>query len=108
MAKDHRILDSAGNPLAFTCSNYAYRTNIQKGAPHAMGSATLGSVFQQPLISHQGGGLWLEHVLELATGEELYWLMWYDTKGKPTIPLSGVFDRADLEQMLARIAAFVP
>jgi len=53
--------------------------------------------------------LWLEHVVETKnpTGKEYYWLMWYD-KGHPTIPMSGVFEKSELENMLKGLANFVP
>jgi hypothetical protein len=105
---EHRIMQ-AGIPTPFTCTNYRFETNIQKGEPHG-NSATLGSVFRDPLIQNADGySLWLEHAIQKDTRDEYYWLMWYDQQGKPTIPMSGIFARCDLEQMAGRLARdFLP
>lgn len=34
--------------------------------------------------------------------------MWYDPNGVPTIPLSGVFTKDDLQEMVSLLAGFVP
>lgn len=107
MAQDHRI-DSPSGRVPFSCENRRYRTNISKGESHSPLSQTRGSVFAAPLIQHDGYSLWLEHVEERETGTELYWLMWYGPEGIPTIPMSGVFDRAELSGMLGRLGGFVP
>lgn len=107
MARDHRLTDAHGNHTAYTCENRRFVTNVSMGHPHGRSQAH-GSVFGDPLITHGGYTLWLEHVQERATGERLYWLMWYDPQGMPTIPLSSVFDRQDLSNMLAQLADFVP
>lgn len=108
MTQDHRILESSGRRVSFSCKNRRYRTNIAKGVAHSPLSQTLGSVFPAPLIQHNGHSLWLEHVEEIETSTELYWLMWYDSQGLPTIPLSGVFDRVELSAMVSRLTDFVP
>jgi hypothetical protein len=33
--------------------------------------------------------------------------MWHDQNGDPTIPLSGVFDAADIREMSSRLASFI-
>jgi hypothetical protein len=105
---DHRITQG-GLPVEYTCTNYRYETNINKGECHGA-SATHGSVFRDSLIhTPDGYSLWLEHAIEKSTRSEYYWLMWYDAQGKPTIPLSGIFNRADLGQMADRLARdFLP
>lgn len=117
MAQDHRIevkdKGHNGQRLAFTCENRRYRTNIKKGEPHSPQSQTQGSVFPSALVNHDGWSLWLEHVEEkhveeIGTPAEVYWLMWYDPDGRPTIPLSGVFDRTELSAFVGRLAQFVP
>lgn len=108
MARDKRMVDDGGRPIPFTCQNYGFETNIEKGEPHRPNSNVRGSVFAEPLIDHDGYSLWIEHVRERQAGGECYWLMWYDNEGIPTIPLSGVFDRGDLESMVARLARLVP
>lgn len=102
--KDHRIPGPQG-PVPYTCDNRGYRSNTSKGAAGAQAPA---SVFDSPLIQLPGASLWLEHVVEKETGDPCYWLMWYDHLGNPTIPLSGVFSKDDLSQMLRRLADFVP
>ena len=106
MANDHRLIDSSGVRIPFSCGNRRYRTNVNKGVQHG-GSSTRGSVFQGPLINH-GYSLWLEHVEEIETGDEIYWLMWYDNNGFPTIPMSGIFDKDELSEMTRQLASFVP
>jgi len=104
--KDHRMLDQNDRPIDFTCQNAKYETNINKGEPHGQGQA-LGSVFPQSLIGKEESSLWLEHVVNRETREELYWLMWYK-KVVPAIPLSSVFTKSDLEVFAQQMARFVP
>ncbi|ADE15616.1 hypothetical protein Nhal_2536 [Nitrosococcus halophilus Nc 4] len=108
MAADHRLQDDAGNRIPYSCGNRRYRTNIEKGCRHGEFSETLGSVFEEPLIDNGGWTLWLEHATEIETEAEVYWFMWYAPDGIPTIPLSGIFDRADLARMNSMLAQFVP
>ena len=107
MAADHRLTNQSGQRIDYSCGNRRYRTNLNKGFHHGA-SQTMGSVFQTPLISHGGYSLFLEHVEEIDTGEEVYWFMWYDPSGIPTIPLSGIFDKAELAEMERQLADFVP
>jgi hypothetical protein len=93
------------NGMPYTCENSRFMTNINKGhshGPHAAG----GSVFPTPLISH-GYSLWLEHVLDKNDSSEYFWLMWYDAKGTPTIPASGVFGKNELRDITRRLADFI-
>lgn len=106
MAADHRLTDTAGNKLSFSCENASYKTDIDKGFQHGK-SATKGSVFPSPLISN-GYSLWLEHVKEIDTQADVYWLMWYDDRGKPVIPMSGIFNKQQLSEMAKQLASFVP
>jgi hypothetical protein len=55
-------------------------------------------VFKEPLVKHSDYTLWLEHVEEIKSGQEMYWLMWYNS-GVPTIPLSGIFDKDELKRL---------
>jgi hypothetical protein len=93
------------NGIAYTCSNRRFETDINKGHPHGAGQAR-GTVFDQPLI---GGSysLWLEHVVDKYDGRDVFWFMWHDQNGDPTIPLSGVFDAADIREMSSRLASFI-
>ncbi len=92
------------NVQAYTCANRRYRTNTDKGHPHGTGQAK-GSVFPQALVN-TGYSLWLEHVTG-AEGEEVFWLMWYDGQGSPTIPMSGVFDGPDIQTISRGLASFI-
>lgn len=104
---DHRIMLN-GSPLDFTCQNRRFKTNIAKGEPHGR-SPTRGSVFDQPLVRYQDGSLWLEHVEDRDTPNELfYWLMHYDDAGYPTIPLSGIMGKDDLQEMARLMASLIP
>jgi len=103
---DHRIIQN-GQPISFTCENRRFMTNIARGSAHGAAPAR-GSVFPNSLINHGGYTLWLEHVVEKEGVPDLFWLMWYDPAGIPTIPLSGIFDRNDLREMLGQLANFVP
>jgi hypothetical protein len=94
--------------MPYTCENWAFKTNVSKGHAHGTFSQALGSVFDRPLISADGYSLWLEHVVEKANQQEVYWLMWYDRDGVPTIPLSGVFTKDNLQEMVSLLAGFVP
>ncbi len=108
MARDHRITDAQGARIPFTCENRGFRTDSASGEPHAPLGSARGSVLTVPLIQVHGFSLWLEHVVESKTNRRCYWLMWYDSRGIPTIPISAVFERADLSEMLRRLADFVP
>jgi hypothetical protein len=102
---DFRIGARDGHPITFSCENYSYRTNIEQGHPHSP-VTTRGSVAQGPLVQGDTGyTLWLEHVTDKRDpGAELYWLMWYDTEGKPTVTMSSVFGPEQLEQMRGRLS----
>lgn len=94
MAHKHRL-----NGQAFTCSNYRFDTKTNAGKPHGAGQAS-GSVFDTALVTHPGGySLWLEHVTDKQGGPDVFWLMWYDQNGDPTIPASGVLDLQQLRDV---------
>jgi hypothetical protein len=108
MPAQHQVVDESGNPLPFSCRNARYQTNTSKGYSHGT-STTRGSVFDRALLSHDDEySLWLEHVVEIGSGEEVYWLMWYKSSGTPTIPLSGVFSRTELAELVKQLTTFVP
>ena len=107
MATDHRRPGPAGKRLDYTCQNKRFRTDIEQGYSHGP-ARTKGSVFEVPLIDRDGYSLRLEHVEEIETGNKYYWLMWYDQEGKPTIPMSGIFDKDELVEMAKNFASFVP
>jgi hypothetical protein len=94
------------NDIAFTCSNRRFETDISKGHPHGNGQV-IGSVFPQPVFGGIGYTLWLEYVTDKLDGHHVFWLMWYDTNGSPTIPLSGVFDASDIQGIASRLATFI-
>ena len=108
MGQQHRI-ELDGQRINYTCENSGYRTDLNKGETHADRSPARGSVFPEPLASREGGySLWLEHVVDKKTGDEYYWLMWYDANGYPTIPLSGILSRADIAGMQRLLTSFIP
>lgn len=98
MAADHRIPAADGRRLPFTCMNKRYMTDVTAGFPHAPRGEARGSVIEGPLFDYEDASIWLEHVVDRETGETCYWLMWYNTDGRPTIPLSGVFGRSEIER----------
>ena len=108
MSAKNRLNDANGNPIPFTCRNRRFQTDISMGNPHGTAGQAPGNVLSAPLITSNGYTLWLEHVLQPSTAAREYWLMWYDPVGNPTIPMSGVFSRNELSEMLARLADFVP
>ncbi len=108
MARDHRITDNGGNRLPFTCENSRFRTNTDKGFPHYPRADTRGNVIKSALVDYGNYSVWLEHAFDKLEEEEMYWLMWYDEDGVPTIPMSGVFGRDELENMVSRLTRFVP
>ncbi|GEL42841.1 hypothetical protein MEX01_34320 [Methylorubrum extorquens] len=102
MAARHRL-----NGQAYTCKNYRFWTDTTKGVAHGPGQVD-GSVFASPLINSGAYTLWLEHVVDNSEGfNDPLWLMWYDDQGDPTIPLSGVFDKEQLKDVVARLSAFI-
>ena len=98
------------NGIAYTCSNSRFHTDITKGHPHGAGQAR-GSVFGQGVLPASAAGgysLWLEYVIEPKTGDDdWFWLMWYDSNEDPTIPLSGVFKRRQIQEMARRLSDFI-
>lgn len=92
--------------MPFTCRNSRFQTDVTKGNAHGLASA-MGSVFDVPLINNGANSLWLEYVEDHKYGDSVFWLMWYDGSGKPTIPLSGVFNLSQLQEMNAQLAAFI-
>ena len=107
---EFRIIDANGNVMNFTCQNAKFKTDINSGHPHGPGNAK-GSVFDDHLVQWPDGAdiysLWLEHVVHSTSGHKYYWLMWYKN-GIPTIPLSGVFGKAELERFAQKMASCVP
>lgn len=108
MAADHRIRTADGRRIPFTCENRRYATDLTEGFPHGPNREARGSVLEGPLFDFGDASIWLEHVIESATGEKCYWLMWYDAEGRPTIPLSGVFGRPDLERAARALRSLTP
>jgi hypothetical protein len=107
MARDHRIVLN-GAPVNYTCENSRFQTNLSKGQAHGAGQAS-GSVFGQALVTYPGGSLWLEHVADNQDpGQPYYWLMHYDPTGMPSIPLSGIMSKEDLEEMARLMASLLP
>lgn len=107
---DNRWVDPAGNKIEFSCGNDRFWTNINKGYPHGV-SSTRGSALKDPVVSpseNDGYSLWLEHVVEAKGEGELYWLMWYDENGKPTISMSAIFNKEELAGMVKQLVSFVP
>ncbi len=91
--------------MAYYCENRRYKTNAAKGHPHGPGNPG-GSALPGPLSGALNGvdyTLWLEHVIEIATSDEVYWFMWYDPSGNPTIKVSGVLNRNDIRNMAQQL-----
>lgn len=99
---DNRILAN-GNRLNFTCENKRFKTDIDLGYEHHAGDGYKGSVTDEPLYE-DGGSLWIEHVLDKSNGNKCFWFMWYDQNGQTILPMSSVFDKDDLQEMIKKIA----
>lgn len=94
-----------GEPVRFTCQNARFRTDFGRGENHGAADTSRGSVFGQCLANHEGYTLWLEYVAELKEPNgNYYWLMWYDSEGYPTIPLSGIMSREEVVRMIQLFA----
>ena len=107
MATDNRIsLNDTRVP--FSCENSKFKTNLQKGNSHNPKSQTGGNVLESALLIDSEASLWLEHVIDKNTDDELYWLMWYNSSGFPIMPMSSVFNKNQLEEMVAGLTKFVP
>lgn len=96
-----QIIDERGNVLNFTLQTTKYKTNIKKGYPHYKGNAR-GSVTEKPLYEDNTVSLWLEYVIS-NEGEDYFWLMWYDDKGKTSMSMSSVFGKAEFIKLLESI-----
>lgn len=94
------------NGAPYTCRNSRFWTDITKGHCHGHGQVR-GSVFDSPLVEGDGYSLWLEYVEDRDGGWEPFWLMWYDSEGNPTIPMSGVFDQSQMRAMVEKLASFI-
>lgn len=99
MPRDHRL-----DGQAFTCGNSRYHTDTEAGLPHGEGQAG-GSVFAEPLLETNGYTLWLEYV-RAKDGAKVFWLMWYNPAGEPTIPMSGVMSADEVAVMTGRLTRF--
>jgi hypothetical protein len=108
MSCNNRIINEQNEPLNYTCFNRAYSTNINKGFSHSNLSTTRGSVLENPLINSNGYTLWLEYVIDRDGDDDIYWLMWYDENGCPTMPMSAIFTRNDLANMISQLTNFIP
>jgi len=101
---DYRVI-RAGQRLDYTCENSRFLTNLSMGRPHRPNHDYFGSVFGGALADDGEYALWLEHVTnkEDPTGQ-CYWFMWYKN-GRPTIPMSGIFHRENLENVSRLLAS---
>lgn len=113
MFKDqyHRIINpKTGKGIPFSCENNNYCTDIKnKESFRHLPNRTLGSALKDPLFFDDHDtlySLWLEHVINKkdSKNKNVYWLMWYDGKGFPLIPFSGVFSKDDLKKMVGMLA----
>lgn len=100
MPKDRRILDRDGRAIDFTCENKKYRTDLSRGSYP-------GKVLESPLYSNNRDSLWLEHVIDVHSGEEVFWFMWYKD-GQPLLPASGVFRKNDLRGIIKKLNTIKP
>lgn len=94
------------NGQPYTCRNARFQTDVTRGKPHGAAPAC-GSVFDAPLVNNGGYSLWLEYVEDHKNGGSMFWLMWYDGQGSPTIPASGVFDDGQLRTMNGQLSSFI-
>ncbi|MCF8354994.1 MAG: hypothetical protein K9H48_11120 [Melioribacteraceae bacterium] len=65
-------------------------------------------MFEEPLIDSNDHTLWLEYVIDKDGNDDIYWLMWYNSEGCPTIPMSAVFNTDDLGNMIKQLTKFIP
>lgn len=105
MTHKHLIYTPEGDQLRYTCKNARFKTDIHQGFAHAPYSVTRGSVLERPLVESAEATLWLEHVKEIGGPADLFWLMWYDAGGIPTIPLTAVFGCEALKEMIRRLSS---
>lgn len=104
MAKEHRII-MQGRPLDYTCQNERFKTDTKSGHSHRRNQRHKGSALGLPLLDNteDGYSLWLEHVTDRKNPKKPgYWFMWYE-KGIPTIPLSGIFYRDDIQKIAHKL-----
>lgn len=94
------------NGQPYTCRNARFQTDVKRGKPHGA-SPACGSVFAAPLVDNGGYSLWLEYVEDHKNSGSMFWLMWYDGQGSPTIPASGVFDDDQLRAMNGQLSSFI-
>jgi hypothetical protein len=91
-----------------------FRTDIDAGFPHAPYSPARGSVFPDalhvdgPNDPANGFSLWLEYVVDLHHGRDMFWLMWYDPKGCPVTPASAVISRESLRKLVCGFVVLIP
>jgi len=101
MAKKDFRIEEKGKRLNYTCKNSVYMTDTNSGFCHGVQEAK-GSVFREALFDDNQSGytLWLEYVIAVNHDDKgkYYWFMWYED-GRPTIPLSGIFGKEDVEKM---------
>ncbi|MBA3972510.1 MAG: hypothetical protein H0X46_10315 [Bacteroidetes bacterium] len=77
-----------------------------KGHTHFNNQTHLGSVTAQPLYDDGDSSLFLEHVIDTKNNNKpVYWFMWYNGNGVPSLTMSSVIDEADIAQVIRNIAA---
>ncbi len=94
----------------FRMENQYFSTDSTKGYEHLPGQPK-GSVFRGPACNPdaEGNNTWLEYVTDKRNPEdERFWFAIYDKDYEPTLKVSPIFKREDLETMLGRFAALIP
>jgi len=107
---DYRIpKDNNGTKLDFTCENHGYKTDITMGSNKGR-KGSPGSALRSSLVEHTDGrSLWLEYVKGKVANnkkEQLFWFIWYDKDGKPTMNGGTVFSRTSFFMAALRYFIF--
>ena len=89
-----------------------YATNTRKGLSHG-NAAARGCVIGTPIGKEGRRTLWLEYARRKGSrrrpeDEQYFWLVWYDSAGKPLTPESAVFRKRDLQNLLSSLLEYVP
>lgn len=98
-------ITQGGQPLNYTCTNNNFQTNINLGFHHGTNN-TRGSVLNTPLHIDNECSLWIEHVTDHSNPRKrLYWLMWYNANGTPTINTSAIFDKNEVKALINNLVS---
>ena len=100
------------DPVRWRTEGDQFATNTRKGLPHG-NVPVRGCVIGTPIGKEGRRTLWLEYAKTKGKrgrpeDDQFFWLVWYDSAGRPLTPNSAVFRKQDLQNLLSSLLEYVP